>query len=116
MIAGIVLAAGRSRRMGEPKAFLRAAHGSFLETAVRALREGGCGEVVVVTGPETDEVAARIAAEARGLGARVAVNPIAGSEQVDSLRAGIRALGTMRRGPSWRRWTCRTHRPGWCAR
>ncbi|HEU0016069.1 MAG TPA: nucleotidyltransferase family protein [Longimicrobium sp.] len=92
MIAGIVLAAGRSRRMGQPKAFLRAAHGTFLETAVRALREGGCGDVVVVAGPETDPAAARIAAEARRLGARVAVNPEPGSEQVDSLRCGLRAL------------------------
>ncbi|MBD0320868.1 MAG: NTP transferase domain-containing protein, partial [Gemmatimonadetes bacterium] len=52
MIAGIVLAAGRSRRMGEPKAFLRLDGITFLEHAVRALRGGGCGEVWVVAGDD----------------------------------------------------------------
>jgi CTP:molybdopterin cytidylyltransferase MocA len=93
MIAGIVLAAGRSRRMGEPKALLRLAGRTFLARAVTVLRGGGCAEVVVVTGPLEDEVARRIAEAARGLGARVAVNPAAESEQVDSLRAGLHALG-----------------------
>ena len=93
MIAGIVLAAGRSRRMGEPKAFLRLEGRSFLERAVAALREGGCGEGVVVVGPPLDEVARRTADAAEALGARVAVNPDPGAEQVDSLRAGLRALG-----------------------
>ena len=92
MIAGIVLAAGRSRRMGEPKALLRLEGRTFLERAVEALRQGGCGPVVVVTGPPEDEVARRVAGEAEALGAVVAVNPDAEAEQADSLRAGLRAL------------------------
>ncbi|HYH82738.1 MAG TPA: nucleotidyltransferase family protein [Longimicrobium sp.] len=93
MIAGIVLAAGRSRRMGSPKALLRLGPATFLERAVSALGAGGCGAVVVVTGPATDETAREIAAAAAQLGAEVAVNPDIGSEQIDSLRAGLRALG-----------------------
>lgn len=93
MIAGIVLAAGRSRRMGSPKAFLRLGDETFLERAVTALHEGGCGTVTVVTGPADDELAREIADAARRLGARVAVNPDPGSEQVDSLRAGLLAVG-----------------------
>ena len=92
MIAGIVLAAGRSRRMGEPKAFLRLDGRSFLERAVRALREGGCEDVVVVAGPREDDVSRQVAETALALGARVAVNPAAGSEQVDSLRVGLRSM------------------------
>lgn len=92
MIAGIVLAAGRSRRMGEPKPFLRLDGQTFLERAVTALRGGGCGEVVVVTGPMDDETPRRVAEAAAALGARTAENPAAGSEQVDSLRVGLRAL------------------------
>jgi nicotine blue oxidoreductase len=92
MIAGIVLAAGRSSRMGEPKALLRVGGRSFLEHAVTALAAGGCEPVLVVTAPHSDPVAASIAAQATALGARVAVNPGPGEEQVDSLRAGIRAL------------------------
>ncbi len=92
MIAGIVLAAGRSRRMGEPKAFLRLDGRSFLERAVRALREGGCEDVVVVAGPREDDVSRQVAETALALGARVAVNGAVGSEQVESLRIGLRAM------------------------
>lgn len=92
MIAGIVLAAGRSRRMGRPKALLPFRGESFLARAVRVLREGGCGEVVAVVGPEGDPVAREVAETAREAGARVEVNPDPEAEQVDSLRAGLAAL------------------------
>jgi molybdenum cofactor cytidylyltransferase len=92
MICGIVLAAGRSRRMGEPKAFLRVGQSSFLEHAVRVLSEGGCDLVIVVTGPLSDETARRIAEDAAVLDAGIAVNPHAESEQADSLRIALFAL------------------------
>lgn len=93
MIAGIVLAAGRSRRMGRPKAFLRLGGLTFLERAVAALKGGGCELVVVVAGPPGDTAADETADAARRLGATVARNPDADSPQVASLRAGLRALG-----------------------
>ncbi len=92
MICGIVLAAGRSRRMGQPKAFLRAGAVTFLEHAVRALSQGGCELVIVVTGPLDDETAREIAEEAAVLDAGIAVNPHADSEQADSLRIALYAL------------------------
>jgi molybdenum cofactor cytidylyltransferase len=92
MICGIVLAAGRSRRMGEPKAFLRVGQSSFLEHAVRVLSEGGCEPVIVVTGPLDDETARQIAEDAAMLDAGIAVNPHADSEQADSLRIALYAL------------------------
>lgn len=92
MIAGIVLAAGRSRRMGEPKPLLRYRGESFLERTLGALRGGGCGEVLVVTAPPDDPAAAEVAEAARRAGARVVVNPRPDAEQVDSLRAGLSAL------------------------
>jgi nicotine blue oxidoreductase len=91
MIAGIVLAAGRSRRMGAPKALLTLHGATFLERAVGALRDGGCGAVVVVMGIDPDATPS-IAAWARRLGVGTAVNAMAESEQVDSLRVGLRAL------------------------
>ncbi|HEU4885776.1 MAG TPA: nucleotidyltransferase family protein [Longimicrobium sp.] len=92
MICGIVLAAGRSRRMGEPKALLRAGDETFLQRAVQALREGGCAYVVVVTARLDDETARTIAEEAAALDAGIAVNPAAESQQADSLRIGLMAL------------------------
>jgi CTP:molybdopterin cytidylyltransferase MocA len=92
MICGIVLAAGRSRRMGQPKAFLRTGSSTFLEHAVRALSEGGCALVIVVTGPLDDDTAREIAEEAAALDAGIAVNPHADSEQADSLRIALFAL------------------------
>ena len=92
MICGIVLAAGRSRRMGEPKAMLAAGDETFLQHAVRALQEGGCAYVVVVTGSLDGEAALRIAEDAAELDAGIAVNPAAQSEQADSLRIGLAAL------------------------
>jgi molybdenum cofactor cytidylyltransferase len=84
-ILGIVLAAGRSRRMGRPKALLRLGDRSFLRAAVETLSEGGCGDVVVVV------ASAAIEAEAWSAGARVEWNDARDSEQVDSLRIGLGA-------------------------
>ncbi len=92
MICGIVLAAGRSRRMGEPKALLSAGDETFLQRAIHALREGGCAYVVVVTARLDDETARQIAEEAAALDAGIAVNPAAESEQADSLRIGLASL------------------------
>ncbi|MDQ3556769.1 MAG: nucleotidyltransferase family protein [Gemmatimonadota bacterium] len=92
MICGIVLAAGKSRRMGAPKALLPLAGRTFVENAVAALRDGGCAEVWVVVTSEGDPAAERIRETALGAGAHVVVNPRPGSEQIDSLRVGLRAL------------------------
>jgi molybdenum cofactor cytidylyltransferase len=78
--------------MGEPKALLEMDGESFLALAVRALREGGCDEVAVVVGPPQRADARRIAAAARCEGARVVENAMANAEQIDSLRAALRAL------------------------
>lgn len=92
MICGIVLAAGRSRRMGQPKAFLRAGESTFLEHAVRVLSDGGCELVIVVTGPLSNETARQVAEDAALLDAGIAVNPDPASEQADSLRIALFAL------------------------
>ena len=92
MIAGIILAAGHSRRMGTPKPLLRVGKQSFLEHAVWALREGGCEEVLVVVGPAENPDARRIAEAAERAGARTVQNPLEDSEQIDSLRSALCAL------------------------
>lgn len=94
MIAGIVLAAGRSSRMGRPKALLETGEGTFVERAVTALRDGGCNRLVVVVpgSAGSDPAAASVAEAAGAAGADLAFNGVPRSEQIDSLRAGIGAV------------------------
>ncbi|MGH7542747.1 MAG: nucleotidyltransferase family protein [Gemmatimonadota bacterium] len=95
-VAGIVLAGGRSARMGEPKALLRVEGTTFLERAVLALAEGGCDPVVAVVPPgETGKALLTLAERA---GARGIVNPDPEAEQIDSLRHGLHALEPIARG------------------
>ena len=49
-IGGIVLAAGGSTRLGEPKQLLEFDGETLVHAAVRAAQEGGCDVVCVVTG------------------------------------------------------------------
>jgi molybdenum cofactor cytidylyltransferase len=46
MVAGVLLAAGAGRRYGKPKVLVE----GWLDTAVGALRDGGCDEVILVLG------------------------------------------------------------------
>ena len=81
-MAGIVLAAGAGTRFGMPKVL--AHEGRWLRTAVSALADGGCDDVIVVLGAAVVEVPAPARAVvaddwAHGLSA--------------SVRAGIAAAG-----------------------
>lgn len=88
MIVGIVLAAGRSRRMGRPKAFLEIGGETFLDRAISFLSAGGCDQVVVV-GPGTLPHGSEIGRAAKAGGATFVTNPDPESEQVDSLRLAL---------------------------
>lgn len=84
---GIVLAAGASTRMGEPKPLLTVEGTTFLERAVHLLRAAGCRYVVAVV--NDDDWVERLADVS---GAAVVINDAANSEQIDSLRLGIANL------------------------
>jgi molybdenum cofactor cytidylyltransferase len=62
MIPGIVLAAGRSSRMGRPKALLPVGPGGelFLERITRVLLDGGVDEVIVVLGSDAAAIRAAV--------------------------------------------------------
>jgi molybdenum cofactor cytidylyltransferase len=54
--AAVVLAAGASTRLGEPKQLVKIGGETLLERAVRVAREAGCAPVVVVVGASFPEV------------------------------------------------------------
>ena len=92
IVSGIVLAAGRSRRMGRPKAVLPIGPGgeTFVGRIIRILREGGVDDVVVVVAGEESPVArARLREE---LAHRIAVNPSPDLGQLSSVKAGLHAV------------------------
>lgn len=84
--AAIVLAAGESRRMGSPKAFLPFRGGTFL-SVIAATLSTQCSPVIAVFGFD----APRLAAQAPP-GVLPVVNPDYESGMLTSLQAGLRAV------------------------
>lgn len=55
-VAGLILAAGESSRMGTPKALLKIGGTTLLEDQTKRLRRAGVEEVFVVVGSASDEI------------------------------------------------------------
>ena len=95
MISGIVLAGGKSSRMGRPKALLPIGAGAetFLDRVTRTLLDAGLEDVIVVVG--ADAAAIRAGAPRRA-GVRLVDNPDYEGGQLTSLLAGLRAIDMAR--------------------
>jgi molybdenum cofactor cytidylyltransferase len=88
MISALVLAAGKSERMGgTPKALLPLRGKSFLQSILEAISEAPIHDTVVVVGHHRNEIEQTVAASAR-----VVYNPDYERGMITSLQAGIRAL------------------------
>jgi cyclopropane-fatty-acyl-phospholipid synthase len=87
-IAGVVLAAGSARRMGQNKLLLDVGGETLVRRAVRAARAGGLDPVLVVVGHEAE----RVAAELRGTGCVLVRNGRHALGMSTSLDAGIAAV------------------------
>ena len=87
-IAGMVLAAGASTRLGEPKQLVRLGGESLLERAVRVAREAGCSPVIVVLGARAE----LIRAECDLVDVVVVVNDNWAEGMGSSIRVGVEAL------------------------
>ena len=81
----IVLAAGRSTRMGRPKALLRRPEGeTFVERLLSTLIAGGIDDVVVVAGAEAAAIGGGI-----GFRARIVANPDVDRGRLSSMLVGL---------------------------
>jgi molybdenum cofactor cytidylyltransferase len=88
MIAGLILAAGESRRMGRDKALLTYRGLTFVETIVASLSAGGIANITLVLGHHAD----LIQRSTNLNGVRVVVNGDYQRGQTSSLQAGLAAL------------------------
>jgi molybdenum cofactor cytidylyltransferase len=86
-VAGLILAAGESRRMGFPKALLRYREETFLDTLVE-LFAARCAPVIVVLGAEAE----RIRAGAGHSPATFVVNANYARGQITSMQCGLGAV------------------------
>jgi molybdenum cofactor cytidylyltransferase len=91
MIPGIILAAGKSSRMGRTKALLPISENeTFLDRVTHTLREAGVEEVIVVVG--ADAAAVRKAVWRSRTPPRVVENPNYEIGQLSSLVAGLKTI------------------------
>jgi CTP:molybdopterin cytidylyltransferase MocA len=86
-VAGIILAAGASSRMGQAKALLPVGSDTFVTRVARTLTAAGAAPVVVVAGAEVDAV--RAAIEAASLPVEVVQNPFRERGQLSSILVGL---------------------------
>jgi molybdenum cofactor cytidylyltransferase len=89
MISAIVLAAGESRRMGQPKMLLPWGESTVLGQVISVLRSAGVEDIVTITGGFREQVEAI----ATRKGSRVVFNPeYASNEMLSSIQCGLRSL------------------------
>ena len=86
MISAIVLAAGKSERMGQPKALLPFRGRTFLENILDAISRSSISQTLVVVGHPRKEIEKTIH------GPLLVFNPDYEQGMVTSLQTGIRAL------------------------
>ena len=90
MIPAIVLAAGASSRMGQPKPMLRADGRTFVRRLLDTLREAAVADAVVVIRPDAADVIREVASAGFG---RAVVNADPARGQLSSLLTGLDAIG-----------------------
>jgi molybdenum cofactor cytidylyltransferase len=88
MISAILLAAGESKRMGQPKQLMPFGHGTVLEQAIDNLVNSAVGETIVVLGHRAEEVIKTIAAKP----VKIAITPDYKQGMSTSIIAGLNLI------------------------
>ena len=89
-VAAILLAAGRSRRMGAFKPLLPFGDSTVVECCISNLRAAEIKDIVVVVGHRAEDIRAQL----KHLDVSFAVNPDPDSEMSVSIARGVEAVGT----------------------
>src|SRR3979409_2139498 len=84
-VAAILLAAGRSERMGAFKPLLPFGEKTVIEACIKYLREGGIEPIVVVVGHRSKEIRDQLKMSSLSF----AVNPDPSSEMSASIACGV---------------------------
>jgi len=93
-VSAILLAAGESRRMGQPKMLLPWGGTTVLGQVVASFAAAGLDDILVVTGGARRQVEALIAGLAKDYPVRTVFNPAyTQGEMLSSIQAGLAALG-----------------------
>lgn len=87
-VTGLVLAAGGSRRLGEPKQLLPYGSGTLLDHTLETARASGFDQLIVALGGSSAEVRRRVDLS----GADAVENPDFGEGCSSSIAAGLRAI------------------------
>ena len=92
-IAAIILAAGESSRLGQPKQLIQFQSKTLVRRVVDAASEAGCQPILVVLGSETEtELVQGISSELKNTGATIISNPNWKGGIGTSIRAGVQHL------------------------
>lgn len=87
-VSAIILAAGKSTRMGHPKALVKFNGGSFLQTIMKNFNQAGVEDIVVVLGHDSETIAEKLRLPDKPL----VINENYEMGQFSSFQTGIRAL------------------------
>jgi molybdenum cofactor cytidylyltransferase len=89
MISAIILAAGESKRMGQPKMLLPWENGTVLTHVISTFQQAGLDEILIVTGGARDEVERLVS----NLNVQVVHNSgFASGEMLSSIQCGLQVL------------------------
>lgn len=88
MITALILAAGQSKRMGQPKMLLPWSEKTVLEQVVHTFKSAGVEDILVITGGDKERVETLVSNSARTV-----FNPdFAKGEMLSSIQAGLAGL------------------------
>jgi molybdenum cofactor cytidylyltransferase len=95
MITAVILAAGESKRMGQPKMLLPWGNGTVLTHVVSVFQKAGLEDILVVTGGAREQVESLVS----GFNVRTVHNQdYSNGEMLSSIQCGIRTLTNQTQG------------------